>query len=118
MPHFFLNLVHSFITEFLICYDGKNGPNLGPINLEKVICSTGFYSPPVMKTEAYNMSQISIESFAAESRGFGHIRWPKLAKFWPFLALFCCIRLPVGSQRSAMAGRYHNNNKKPKFDRN
>ena len=42
-----------FHLEFLICYDGKNGPNLGPINLEKVICSTGFYSPPVIKNEVY-----------------------------------------------------------------
>ena len=72
----------------MICCFGKNGPNLGSINLEKVIYSTGFYSPPVMKSEAYNMSPLSIESFAAEIRGFGHTRSPKLAKFWLFLALF------------------------------
>ena len=53
MPHYFLNLVHSFIPKLLICYDCKNGPNLGPINLKKVICSTGFYSPPVIKNEDY-----------------------------------------------------------------
>ena len=92
MPHFFLNLVHSFITEFLICYDGKNGPNLGPINLEKVICSTGFYSPPVMKIEDYEYSQLSMESFAAENRGFGQTRRPKLTKIGRFLA-------PISSDR-------------------
>ena len=81
----YCSLLH---IDFLICYDGKNGPNLGPINLEKVICSTGFYSPPVMKIEGYNHRQLSMKSFAAESRGFGSTRSPKWSNFGYFLALF------------------------------
>ena len=75
-----------FLGEFFICNFGKNGPNLGPINLEKVIYSTGFYSPPVMKMEDYEYSQISMESFTAENRGFGQTRTPKLTKIGRFLA--------------------------------
>ena len=60
-----------FHIKFWICYDAKNGPICGPINLEIRIYSTGFYSPPVMKIEAYKSSQLSMESFAAESRRFG-----------------------------------------------
>ena len=36
-----------------------------------VVCSTGFYSPPVIEIEAYKYCQLSIKSLAAESRRFG-----------------------------------------------
>ena len=75
-----------FLTEFFICYFGKNGPNLSSFNLKKVIYSTGFYSPPVIKIEDYEYSQLSMESFAAENRGFGQTRTPKLTKIGHFLA--------------------------------
>ena len=96
----FVSLFHYWI---LICYDCKNGPNLGPINLEKVICSTGFYSPPVMKSEVYKPSQLSMESFAAESRRFGDQKWPKKTKIWPYFGQFG-HRWPWRT----FAGRYSN----------
>ena len=57
-------------------------------NFKKVIYSTGFYSPPVMKIKVYDINQLFMESFAAETRGFGCTRRPKLTKFGYFLALF------------------------------
>ena len=42
-----------FHTEILTCYGDKNGPNLPLNNLKIRIDSTGFYSPPGMKNEAY-----------------------------------------------------------------
>ena len=42
-----------FGSEFVVCYECKNGPNLPLINLEIEIYSTGFYSPPGTKNEAY-----------------------------------------------------------------
>ena len=65
--------------------------NPGLINYKKGIYSTGFYSPPVMKIKDYEYSQLSMESFAAENRGFGQNRRPKLTKIGCFLALFWCI---------------------------
>ena len=61
-------------TELLICYDGENGPIWAPINFKIRIYSTGFYSPPGMKNEANTSIQLSMWSFAAESRRFGHNR--------------------------------------------
>ena len=67
----------------------KMDQNSGPINFKKEIYSTGFYSPPVIKIEDYEYSQLSMESFAAENRGFGQTRRPKLTKIgqnWLFFA--------------------------------
>ena len=77
-----------FLTEFFICYFGKNGPNVGPINLEKVICSTGFYSPPGIEIEAYTYYQLSMKSIAAENRRFGDSKWPKKTKILPYFGKF------------------------------
>ena len=49
----------------------KMDQNSALINLKKAIYSTGFYSPPVMKIEDYEYSQLFMKSFAAENRGFG-----------------------------------------------
>ena len=48
--------------------------DLCSINLKKVIYSTGFYSPPGIKNEANTSIQLSMWSFAAETRRFGHKR--------------------------------------------
>ena len=54
--------------------------DLCSINLKKVIYSTGFYSPPGIKNEANTSIQLSMWSFAAETRRFGLTR-PKSVKF-------------------------------------
>ena len=45
--------------------------DLCSINLKKVICSTGFYSPAGIKNEGYECIQLSMWRSAAESRRFG-----------------------------------------------
>ena len=79
--YYILKFGRSFILNFWFCYDGKSGPILGPFNFKKVIYSTGFYSPPVMKIEVYQSSQLSMESFAAESRRFRDTLAWKMANF-------------------------------------
>ena len=61
--------------------------NSGPINFKKVIYSTGFYSPPVMKIEDHEYSQLYMESSAAETRGFRCTLASKMVHFGLILVL-------------------------------
>ena len=81
---------------------------LGPFNFKKVIYSTGFYSPPVIKNEVQIYGQLSMESFAAESRGFKRTKWPKKSKNRPYFHGFAAC----GCSASLSTGRYNNNNKR------
>ena len=93
MAHYFLKTVHSFIQKFWFVLMAKMDQFLPKFNLKKVIYSTGFYSPPVIKIEAYKYSQLSMKSSAAETRGFRCMVTLKMAKnglilmqslpFWP-----------------------------------
>ena len=62
--------------------------NSALINLKKAIYSTGFYSPPVMKIEDYEYSQLFMKSFAAENRGFRCTKRPKKHKIQPYFDEF------------------------------
>ena len=72
----------------MTCFDDKNCPNLSSFNFKKVIYSTGFYSPPVIENEVYTYSQLFMESFAAENRGFRCTKRPKKHKIQPYFDEF------------------------------
>ena len=113
----------SFWNQFTLSYLifdllwWQKWTDLRSINLEKVIYSTGFYSPPVMKIEDYEYSQLSMESFAAENRVFVQTRRPKLTKIGHILAPIwsdrCFRGVPPAGQAGAITKTFANRNRSP-----
>ena len=67
-----------------------------------------------MKIEDYEYSQLCMESFAAESRGFGQTGRPKLTKFGHNLAIIWPYFNAIASR---VAGAYRYDNKNISYDR-